>query len=85
MTVTPIRRCVGWGRLAPQAELRRFVARGNELALASQPTAGRGAYTCDRLSCFERAFAHNGFSRALRTRVRIDPALIRIYTDERHG
>jgi predicted RNA-binding protein YlxR (DUF448 family) len=81
----PIRRCVGCGRRAPQPELRRFVARGNALALASRTAAGRGAYTCDRLSCFERALAHNAFPRALRTRLRIDPDLFRVYTDERHG
>jgi predicted RNA-binding protein YlxR (DUF448 family) len=85
VTATPIRRCVGCGRRGPQAELRRFVAHGDELTLASGTAPGRSAYTCDRLSCFERALAHNAFPRTLRTRVTIDPALIRIYTDERHG
>jgi predicted RNA-binding protein YlxR (DUF448 family) len=42
---------------------------------------GRGAYTCRLLPCFERALATNSFSRALRTAVRVEPALRDIYTD----
>jgi predicted RNA-binding protein YlxR (DUF448 family) len=43
--------------------------------------SGRGAYTCRRLSCFERAASRNAFNRTLRQTVRIDPELIRLYTD----
>ena len=43
---------------------------------------GRGAYTCRRLACFERAQAQRGFARALRQGVRVDPALSRLYTYE---
>ena len=78
--MTPTRTCVGCGRKAPQPELLRFVARGGELALgARQP--GRGAYTCPRLPCFERAAARRAFNRTLRTTVRVDPGLLRFYTD----
>ena len=45
---------------------------------------GRGAYTCRRLACFERAAAHNAFARVLRQGVRVDPALSALYT-EHHG
>ena len=52
----PIRSCVGCGRKAPQHELLRFVACDGRLVPGSGEP-GRGAYTCRRLSCFERAVA----------------------------
>jgi predicted RNA-binding protein YlxR (DUF448 family) len=46
------------------------------------PTSpGRGAYTCRRLACFERARARNAFNRTLRRTVRVDQDLQRLYTD----
>ena len=80
----PERRCVGCGRTGAQRELVRFVVREGSL----QPGArepGRGAYTCRSLACFERAVAHRAFSRALRTNVRVDPALARLYTERING
>jgi len=41
---------------------------------------GRGAYTCRRLPCFERAVSRRAFSRILRRTVRVDPDLSRLYT-----
>ena len=42
---------------------------------------GRGAYTCVRLLCFERAVAGRGFNRVLKQSVTVDPkALGRLYT-----
>jgi predicted RNA-binding protein YlxR (DUF448 family) len=41
---------------------------------------GRGAYTCRRLQCFERARAGRGFNRVLRRTVRVDPNLAQLYT-----
>ena len=76
----PVRTCVGCGRKAPQAELVRFVARDGTLAPAPK-APGRGAYTCRRLACFERALAARGFNRTLRANVRVDPGLARLYTD----
>jgi predicted RNA-binding protein YlxR (DUF448 family) len=76
----PVRTCVGCGRKAPQAELLRFVARDGALTAASKEP-GRGAYTCRRLACFERALASRGFNRTLKANVRVDPGLARIYTD----
>jgi uncharacterized protein len=76
----PTRTCAGCGRKAPQAELLRFVARGGELT-PSTKGAGRGVYTCRRLTCFERATAHHSFNRTLKTSVRVDPGLARLYTD----
>ncbi len=76
----PLRTCAGCGRKAPKAELLRFVARNG--ALVPGPTdPGRGAYTCRRLACFERAASRNAFNRTLRRTVRIDPDLVRLYTD----
>ncbi len=85
MTEPPLRSCVGCGRRAPQDDLLRFVARNGILVAASRGQEGRGAYTCRRLACYERALERNGFSRVLRTRVTIDPELARLYTDHRHG
>ena len=80
MTSHPVRTCVGCGRKAPQAELLRFVAQAG--ALAYGPTEpGRGAYTCRRLACFERAVANRAFARVLRRPVRVEPALGALYTD----
>jgi predicted RNA-binding protein YlxR (DUF448 family) len=56
----------------------RFVARDGALVAADQG-AGRGAYTCRRLSCFERAASRNAFNRTLRRTVRIDQDLSRLY------
>jgi predicted RNA-binding protein YlxR (DUF448 family) len=44
------------------------------------PGPGRGAYTCQRLPCFERAVGRRAFNRILRASVRVDPALSRLYT-----
>jgi uncharacterized protein len=74
-----IRTCVGCGRKAPQAELHRFGARDG--VLVHDPKGpGRGAYTCPRLACFERAASRRAFARTLRQNVQIDPALTRLYT-----
>jgi predicted RNA-binding protein YlxR (DUF448 family) len=85
VTSAPIRTCTGCGRKAPQEELIRFVARDGVLtAGAGEP--GRGVYTCLRLQCFERAVANRGFTRTLRSRVRIDQDLARLYTSgDRNG
>jgi predicted RNA-binding protein YlxR (DUF448 family) len=77
--VSPIRTCAGCGRKAEQAELIRFVARGDTLSPgAGQP--GRGVYTCRRLVCFERAAANRSFARVLRRTIRVEPELARLYT-----
>lgn len=75
----PFRSCVGCGRKAPQGELLRFVARNGRLVPGSREQ-GRGAYTCRRLSCFERAVARRAFNRTLRETVRIEPSLASLYT-----
>jgi uncharacterized protein len=75
----PVRTCIGCGRKAPKDELLRFVAADG--AVVSDPKSqGRAAYTCRRLSCFERAASRNAFSRTLRRRVRLDPTLTSLYT-----
>ena len=74
----PVRTCAGCGRKAPQAELLRFAARAGEL-VHGQREPGRGAYTCPRLACFERARTRRAFHRILRQTVRVDPALARLY------
>jgi uncharacterized protein len=67
----PVRTCIGCGRKAPQADLLRFVAKGGALAYG-QNEPGRGAYTCRRLACFERAAARRAFARVLRQPVRVE-------------
>jgi predicted RNA-binding protein YlxR (DUF448 family) len=56
----------------------RFVARDGAL-VASPKGPGRGVYTCRRLACFERAAARHAFNRTLKTTVRVDPELARLY------
>jgi predicted RNA-binding protein YlxR (DUF448 family) len=75
----PTRSCVGCGRKAPQSELLRFVAPEGRLVLGAKEP-GRGAYTCRRLSCFERAVARRAFNRTLRRNVRVEPELASLYT-----
>jgi predicted RNA-binding protein YlxR (DUF448 family) len=66
------RTCVGCGRKAPQRELVRFVAPEGLLTRdETRRSPGRGAYTCRRPACFERAAATRAFSRTLRRNVRI--------------
>ncbi len=76
----PVRTCAGCGRKAPQAELLRFVAHEGELT-PSAKGSGRGVYTCRRLACFERATARRAFNRTLKSTIRVDPGLARLYTD----
>ena len=75
--MTGERTCAGCGRKAPQSELQRFTARAG--SLVPEP-GGRGVYTCRRLACFERALARRAFSRVLKQKVSVDPALSRLYT-----
>ena len=75
----PIRSCIGCGRKAPQSDLLRFVVRDGRLVPGVQEP-GRGAYTCLRLSCFERAVARRAFNRTLRRTVRVEPELASLYT-----
>jgi uncharacterized protein len=74
----PIRTCAGCGRKAPKPELIRFSAPNG--VLTAGPGPGRGAYTCRRQACFERALAQRAFNRILRRTVQIDPTLSRLYT-----
>jgi predicted RNA-binding protein YlxR (DUF448 family) len=67
----PLRTCIGCGRKAPQPELLRFVAKEGVLAYGRREP-GRGAYTCRRLACFERAVARRAFARVLRQPVRVE-------------
>lgn len=74
----PVRTCIGCGRKAPKDELLRFVVADD--AVVCDPTAqARAAYTCRRLSCFERAASRNAFSRTLRRRVRVEAELTALY------
>jgi uncharacterized protein len=75
----PIRSCVGCGRKGPQHEFLRFVAKDGVLVPGSGEP-GRGAYTCRRLPCFERAVSRRAFNRSLRQTIRIEPELSSLYT-----
>ena len=81
MTSAPVRTCVGCGRKAPQSELLRFVAPDGTLT-PGRHRPGRGAYTCRRLACFERAASRRAFARVLRRSVSVDPALAALYTED---
>ena len=75
----PIRSCIGCGRKAPQGQLLRFAA-VDGLLVPGAGMPGRGAYTCRRLACFERAVSRRAFNRTLRKTVRIDQELASLYT-----
>jgi len=75
----PIRSCIGCGRKGRQHEFLRFVAKDGRL-VAGLGEPGRGAYTCRRLSCFERAVSRRAFNRTLRQTVRVEPELSSLYT-----
>jgi uncharacterized protein len=75
----PIRSCVGCGRKAPQGELLRFVAEDGRLVVGLKEP-GRGAYTCRRLACFERALSRRAFNRTLRQTVQVEQKLTSLYT-----
>jgi uncharacterized protein len=79
VTAEPIRSCVGCGRKGPQSELQRFVAEEGRL-VPGEGRPGRGAYTCRRLQCFERAAARRAFNRTLRQTVQVEPKLAALYT-----
>ena len=74
-----VRSCIGCGRKAPQSELLRFVAADGRV-VAGERRPGRGAYTCRRRSCFERAAARRAFNRTLRQNVRVEQELASLYT-----
>jgi predicted RNA-binding protein YlxR (DUF448 family) len=78
VTSSPERTCAGCGRKAPQHELVRFAAREGRL-VAGRSEPGRGAYTCRRLSCFERAVHARAFNRTLRQNLVVQPALSRAF------
>ena len=85
MSAAPIRTCAGCGRKAPREELIRFVAQDRVLTPGGH-AQGRGVYTCRRLQCFDRAVANRGFARTLKTPVRVEPDLARLYTSgDRNG
>jgi uncharacterized protein len=75
----PIRSCIGCGRKGPQHEFLRFVAK-NGVLVPGSGEPGRGAYTCRRLSCFERAVSRRAFNRSLRQTISIEPELSSLYT-----
>jgi uncharacterized protein len=75
----PIRSCIGCGRKGPQHEFLRFVAK-NGVLVPGSGEPGRGAYTCRRLSCFERAVSRRAFNRSLRQTIRVEPELSSLYT-----
>ncbi len=80
----PVRTCAGCGRRAPHSELRRFAAVDGVLT-QGRDLPGRGAYTCNRLECFEQAVARRAFRRTLRADVTVGPELARIYTEGSDG
>jgi uncharacterized protein len=72
----PIRTCIGCGRKAPQRELVRYVAPQGLLQRdPDREEPGRGAYTCPRTACFERAAGRRAFARTLRRKVTIPSGL----------
>ncbi len=63
-----------------RSDLVRFGSVDGRLTIG-RTIPGRGAYTCRRLACFERAVASRGFNRVLRHTMLVEPELARHYTD----
>ena len=79
----PVRTCVGCGRKASQGELLRFVATEGTLVYdPARRKPGRGAYTCPRRGCIERAAARRAFSRTLRQTVTVPIDLYRLLEED---
>jgi len=88
--VSPRRRCVGCGRVAPKSELIRIAAVSDEdvpgrLAVRDRAGTmpGRGAYLCrdggsdePDAACLALALRRRGIARALRCTVTVDPKLV---------
>jgi predicted RNA-binding protein YlxR (DUF448 family) len=71
---------VGCGRKAEKTELVRFVARDGVVTYdATGRSPGRGAYTCRRVACLERATARRAFARTLRQAVEVPGDLQGVY------
>lgn len=64
----PIRTCTGCGTTSDKRTIVRFVRtpEGEVHVDASGKAAGRGAYTCARLDCFETAVRKRRLNSALR-------------------
>jgi predicted RNA-binding protein YlxR (DUF448 family) len=88
--MSPQRRCVGCGRIAPKSELIRIaIARDGEPARAravcdrEKRMPGRGAYICcaeqrgrPAAECLKRAIQRGAIARALRSAVSLVPKLV---------
>ena len=67
----PLRKCVACQEMIPKKTLIRIV-RTPEGEILLDPTgkaAGRGAYVCAKVDCFNLAKKRNSFERALQTKV----------------
>ena len=73
----PVRTCVGCGLRRPQGDLQRFHLRDGTLEAGAG--AGRGAYTCRRGACLERALARRAFGRTLRAPVAVPPGFADLF------
>ena len=69
----PARRCVGCGESKPKKELIRIVrsiAEDGGISFAIDRTGrlnGRGAYLCDNMACFTKAYKKKGLDRSFHT------------------
>ena len=75
---------MGCGRRAPKGQLVRFTA-VDGVVTPGADAPGRGAYTCRDGRCFELATRRGAFGRTLRSSVRVEPELARLYTEVSHG
>ncbi|QAY65633.1 RNase P modulator RnpM [Paenibacillus protaetiae] len=67
----PLRKCVACQEMKPKKELIRIVRTPDDQVLIdlTGKKAGRGAYLCGKLSCFQLAKKTKAFDRALKQQV----------------
>ncbi len=67
----PIRRCTGCYQMKEKNDLIRVVkTKENKFSIdTTSKISGRGAYICNNIECFERAFKNKGLERSFKCAV----------------
>ncbi len=71
MKKAPLRKCTGCNAMKEKSELIRVVKtkENNFFIDKAFKMQGRGAYICNDIQCFEKAFKNKGLERSFKSRV----------------